>query len=133
MPWLHLWIRIGALTACLAGSWAQADDRPTSNPSGADLFKFCTSQDAVSQMSCGLYVAGFVHGMKQGKGLDDVICLPELLTPVEAEAVFVRTLREMKKRAESGAGTPIEANPFFTEPQDAALAAALGLNFPCKK
>ena len=126
-----MWIIICAAALFVASS-THAEDQTTSLPTGADLLKFCTSQDSLAQMSCGMYIAGFVHGMKHGKGLQKEICLPELLTPQEAEAIFVRTLREMKKAADDGSGTPIDANPFFTEPQDSALAAALGLNFPCK-
>lgn len=111
----------------LLGTLANAADAQTGN----DLFSLCVSKNQVERMACELYVAGFVQAMQLAPGLQGEVCIPEKLTGAEATEVFIRTLREIESAGAKGKGVPRQANPFFTEEQSSALAASLGLRFPC--
>jgi hypothetical protein len=98
---------------------------------GKDLFVACTSKNPVEQMSCTLYISGFVHGLQAAEDLSGKICVPKSLTGNEASIIFTETLADIKTAAAPGRGLGPEANPFFTSPQNAALAATLGMKFRC--
>ena len=98
---------------------------------GKDLFVACTSKNPVEQMSCTLYISGFVHGLQAAEDLSGKICVPKSLTGNEASIIFTETLADIKTAAAQGRGLGPEANPFFTSPQNAALAATLGMKFRC--
>jgi hypothetical protein len=92
---------------------------------GKDLFGVCTSKNVVEQMSCDLYISGFVHGLQAAEDLRGEICVPQSLTGNEASLLFTEKLADISR------GIEAEANPFFTGPQNAALAAILAMKFPC--
>jgi hypothetical protein len=98
---------------------------------GKDLFAWCAGDNAVENASCMLYITGFVHGMKSSKELNGIACLPDNLTGLEATEIFTRTMRNIGGAAVSGKAAATEANPFFIGPPDAAVAAALGMQFKC--
>jgi hypothetical protein len=98
---------------------------------GNDLLMRCISKDAIEQVACTLYIAGFVHGMQLGDELRGEICLPKNLTGMEATTVFVEALNEISSSSGTGQKIRPEDNPFLTGPQNAALAAALGMKFHC--
>ena len=98
---------------------------------GKDLFVVCTSKNPVERMSCGLYISGFVNGLQAAEDLSGEICIPKNLTGSEALSIFTETLGNMGTAAAQGRGIGSEANPVFTSPQSAALAAVLGMKFPC--
>lgn len=106
---------------------------PTQAQTGLSLFTMCASASQVEQMTCAMYISGFVQGLQLAKDLQGVVCVPENLTGMEATEVFVRTLRDMAKAAKSGKGVGLDVNPFFTGPQTSSLAAALGMNYKCPK
>jgi hypothetical protein len=108
--------------AVATSSWAQT---------GQDLLKLCESKNAIESMSCELYISGFVHGMQSSQDLQGTVCLPPSLTGNDATEIFVRTLHDIAKAALQGNTAVPAANPFFTEPQNAALAASLGMKFRC--
>ncbi|HEY0802501.1 MAG TPA: Rap1a/Tai family immunity protein [Steroidobacteraceae bacterium] len=106
---------------------------PSEARTGRDLLTFCISKNAVEQMSCKLYIAGFVHGMQASDDLQGEICVPKTLTGNDAIAVFTETMADIEMAAALGKGVGPNANPFFTGPQNAALALALAMKFKCPK
>lgn len=119
-------IRGAVLLLALAAVPAQAQ-------TGKDLFAACSSSAPIQRSTCLLYVSGFVHGMQASQNLGDRICLPSELTGEEASAVFLRVLRKVGKGIVQGTPESQGGNPFFTGPQNASLAAALGLQFKCSQ
>jgi hypothetical protein len=108
------------LTFALLSTSAQAQ-------TGQDLFDQCASKETMRQLSCMVYISGFVHAMQASQNLRSEICLPDTLTGAEASNVFVTTLTELKRTRKGG------DNPFLSGPQNASLAAALGMRFPCSR
>jgi hypothetical protein len=104
---------------------------PARAQTGQELFEICTNGFA-EQLSCLSYISGFLAGMRAGADLHGEICLPETLTGADASEIFVETLADIKTAQVEGR-IPPGPNPFFTQPQNAALAASLGLRFPCPK
>jgi hypothetical protein len=104
-------------------------------PKGKDLFALCTSSNQQEIIGCNLYIAGFIHGFGARDDLKEepLLCLPQGLTAWEAVAVYIRVMKEMQAAAKSGTGSTLAENPFFEGDQTAALTAALGLQYPCKK
>jgi hypothetical protein len=98
---------------------------PSRAQTGQDLLKLCESKNAVENISCELYISGFVHGMQLAQELHGTICLPPNLTGAEATEIYIRTLHDV------GKGVPPAHNPFFKESQNAAVAASLGMAFKC--
>jgi hypothetical protein len=98
---------------------------------GNELFSVCVSKNPMHQMSCTLYISGFVHGLQAAEDLSGEICIPKSLTGKEAAIIFTETLTNIETAAEHRRGVGPEANPFFNGPQDAALAATLDMKFRC--
>ena len=106
---------------------------PSEAQTGRDLLTFCISKNAVEQMSCKLYIAGFVHGIQASDDLQGEICVPKTLTGNDATAIFTETLANIELAAALGKGMGPEADPFLKGPQNGALAAALAMKFKCPK
>jgi hypothetical protein len=106
---------------------------PSEAQTGHDLLTLCISKSAVEQMSCKLYIAGFVHGMQASDDLQGEVCVPKTLTGNDATMIFTETLANIELAAALGKGIGRDANPFFRGPQNSALAAALAIKFKCAK
>jgi hypothetical protein len=106
---------------------------PSEAQTGHDLLTLCISKNVVEQMSCKLYIVGFVHGMQASDDLRGEICVPKTLTGNDATAIFTETLADIELAAALGKGMGPDANPFFNGPQNGALAAVLGMKFKCPK
>lgn len=104
---------------------------PSEAQTAHDLLTLCISKNAAEQMSCKLYIAGFVHGMQASDDLQGEICVPKTLTANDATAIFTETMADIEMAA--ALGIRANANPFFTGPQNGALAVALGMKFKCPK
>jgi hypothetical protein len=98
---------------------------------GKDLLDVCRSNNPIERTSCTLYISGFVHGLQAAQDLNGEICIPNSLTGNEAASIFTGTLAEIETAAKDGRA--LSANPFFNSPQNAALAAALGMKFRCPR
>jgi hypothetical protein len=98
---------------------------------GKELLNWCRSKNLVEETGCKLYISGFVHGLQMARDLTGLICVPNSLNGDDASRVFVQTLESFEETAASGRGPPLEANPLFNGPVNAALGAALGMKFKC--
>lgn len=104
---------------------------PSQAQSGKDLLSLCASDGPTEQMSCELYISGFVHGFAAGSDLHDTICLPDDLSGHRAAGVFKRFLSDIDGAARAGKMPTTKDNPFFTARQEEALAAVLAMTYPC--
>lgn len=119
-------MRILLLTAGLLFSGAATAQ------TGADLLKYCRSDNPAELVGCELYVAGFVQGFSLAN-LRGKICLPKTITGDQAVGTFVQFLHEIEVSSHLGQTPGPDVNPFFTEPQGTSLAAVLAMTFPCRK
>ena len=71
--------------------------------------------------------------MQAADRLRGEICIPKDLTGNDAKSIFVETLAYVELAAALDRGTGSDPNKFFTDPQNAALAAALGMKFKCQQ
>jgi hypothetical protein len=110
-------------TLATTPSWAQS--------SGKDLLNLCTSQDGHAQLSCLIYITGFIKGMRAQKNLNETICLPDDLTGEKAADVFTKFLQAIEKSASESQTPAPDVNPLFTDDQDTSLAATLYMTYPC--
>jgi Rap1a immunity proteins len=96
---------------------------------GKDLLTWCTSAPATVEFaSCALYIAGFIAGSRSAIVDPTLFCLPKEVNGMDGHEVFVRIMNNLRKR-----GIADDANPFMSGPADAVLAAALGIEYKCKK
>jgi hypothetical protein len=97
---------------------------------GKDLFVACTSKILSSKCrapSTSL-ICAWLAG-RRGSGVAKFAS--QKPNGNEASIIFTETLADIKTAAAQGRGLGPEANPFFTSPQNAALAATLGMKFRC--
>jgi hypothetical protein len=105
------------IAATMLITTASAEERTFT---GKQLLTWCTSKSAsIEDVSCGLYIAGFVHGLAAAK--DGLVCLPKGISGMEGRAIFVRMMHTTFKEYPKD------------EDANAVLLASLGLAFPCKK
>jgi hypothetical protein len=98
---------------------------------GRDLLGLCISKDPIQQTSCTLYISGFLHGLEAAEDLKGEICIPKGTPSSDAKSVFVETLAYAELAAALNTGSRPDVNKFFTEAQNAALAAVLAMKFGC--